>query len=92
MPELAPCVCPFEFTTATFAKFVFCPNAELNASACAPVPDCAWFAAFVALVHVEREDCDALHLSLSCSQMKLAMVPMSSADPWLNESGIVRII
>lgn len=89
-PELEPepelTVCPFELTTATFAKSVFSPKAALNASACAPVPAGAWLAAFVAVEHSEVAALFALQLVWSCWQMKLVSVPMSSVDPWLNDS------
>ena len=48
--ELEPedTVWPFELMTATLAKSVFSPNTALNASAWAPVPTGALFAAVIA--------------------------------------------
>jgi hypothetical protein len=72
---------PVLLMTATLAKFVVIPKAALNASACAPVPTGALFAAFVAAVHVVSADEGALHASFSCWQMKLVIVVITSSDP-----------
>ena len=85
--ELEVTVWPLELTTATFAKFVFNPNTALKASACAPVPAAALFAAEVADWHKLFASLLALQLVWSCWQMKLAIVPISSAEPWLKDSG-----
>jgi len=64
------------------AKLVEIPRPELNASAAAPVLPAA-SAAASALLQAVTVAADALHLDDSCPQMKLAMILISKAEPWL---------